>query len=194
MRAVRSSTLLLLLLSCAPLLRAQEGAPPADAKPARETDYTLSFSKAFVQPGNEASVMVLFAQKPGTAAVRKLRATFPFPEKVLSFERMEDAYLSRRAKLRMNAATAAGGKPGEKSLEMVFELPADSQAEFPSGQIATIIFKVSNPAEDQVIRIDPKAWIDERPILPESPNAQVEYGLVKVTQVPVIVGCFFFTH
>jgi hypothetical protein len=173
--------------------RAQEGGPPEE-KPARETDYTLTLSKAFVQPGNEASVMVMFAQKPGTATVKKLRAKLPFASKVLSFERMEDAYLSRRAKLTMKAEPGKGAKADETSLDLNFELPAGSDSAFPSGQIATLFFKVTNPAEDQVIRLNPEAWIDDKPILPDSPDAQVEYGLVKVTQVPVIVGCFFFTH
>jgi hypothetical protein len=183
-----------LLLPLPSLMMAQESGNFADGKPARETDYTLTFSKAFVQPGNEASVMVLFAQKPGVVPVQRLRAKFSFPNKVLSFERMENAYLSRRAKLQMKAAPGPGAKDGEGTLELRYELPADSNADFPSGQIATLIFKVSSPAEDQVIRIDPDAWIDDKPILPNSPDAQVEYGLVKVTQVPVIVGCFFFTH
>lgn len=173
--------------------QAQESGPPEE-KPARETDYTLTLSKAFVQPGNEASVMVLFAQKPGTAAVKKLRARIPFPAKILSFERMEDAYLSRRAKLVMKAEPGKGAKTDESTLELNFELPAGSDAAFPSGQIATLIFKVASPAPDQAIRLNPEAWLDEQPILPDSPQAQVEYGLVKITQVPVIVGCFFFTH
>lgn len=173
--------------------RGQEGRPPED-KPARETDYTLTLSKVFVQPGNEASVMVLFSQKPGTAAVRKLRAKLPFPSKVMSFERMEDAYLSRRAKLVMKAEPGPGAKADESSLDIQFELPAGGDAAFPSGQLATLTFKVTSPAEDQVIRLNPEAWIDDKPILPDSAQAQVEYGLVKITQVPVIVGCFFFTH
>ena len=173
---------------------AQDSGPPEDSKPARETDYTLSFSKAFVQPGNEVSVLVLFAQKPGTPSIKKVRARFPFPSNVLTFERMEDAYLSRRAKLVMKAEQAKGDKASESVLELSFEMPPGSDAAFPSGQISTLTFKVANPAEDQVIRINPEAWIDDQPVLPDSPQAQVEYGLVKITQVPVIVGCFFFTH
>ena len=173
--------------------RGQDAYSPDDAPPPRETDYTLSISKVFVQPGNEVSVMVLFAQKSGTAPVKKLRARFPFPGKVLSYLRMEDAYLSRRVKLQMKAAggQAAGD---EQMLEINFEMPAGGDAAFPSGQIATLFFKVADPAPDQVIRINPEAWIDDQPILPDSPQAQVEYGLVKITQEPVVVGCFFFTH
>lgn len=173
--------------------RAQEAAGMPEDKPARETDYTLSFSKAFVQPGNEVSLMVLFAQKSGVPGIRKLRARFPYPNKVLTFDRMEDAYLSRRAKLQMKAVPGVGSKPDEGTLEIDFALPANGAA-FPSGQLATLIFKAANPAPDQVIRINPEAWIDDQPILPDSPQAQVEYGLVKITQEPVIVGCFFFTH
>jgi hypothetical protein len=194
----RAGSLLAAALLCLTTLlpvpvRAQEGGAPED-KPARETDYTLTLSKVFVQPGNEASVMVLFAAKSGTAPVKKLRATLPFASKVLSFDRMENAYLSRRAKLVMKAEPGKGAQADESTLELNFELPAGSDAAFPSGQIATLVFKVSSPAEDQVIRLNPEAWIDDKPILPDSPEAQVEYGLVKVTQVPVIVGCFFFTH
>lgn len=179
-------------LICA-VARGQDAYSPDDAPPPRETDYTLSFSKAFVQPGNEVSLMVLFAQKSGTGNVKRLRARFPFPGEVLSYVRMEDAYLSRRVKLQMKAAgsQAAGD---EQMLEMNFEMPAGSDAAFPSGQIATLFFKVADPAPDQVIRINPEAWIDDQPILPDSQQAQVEYGLVKITQEPVIVGCFFFTH
>jgi hypothetical protein len=184
---------MLLILATVPS-PAQESGPPEGSTPARETDYTLSFSKAFVQPGNEVSVMVLFAQKSGIPSIKKLRAKFPFPSNVLTFDHMEDAYLSRRAKLAMKADLVKGSTANESILDLNFEVPSDSDAAFPSGQIATLIFKVANPAEDQVIRINPEAWIDDKPIQPDSPQAQVEYGLVKITQVPVIVGCFFFTH
>ena len=174
--------------------QAQEGGDWQDSKPPRETDYTLSLSKAFVQPGNEVSVMVLFAQKPDTPSVKKLRARFAFPSNVLTFERMEDAYLSRRAKLVMKVLQAGGISTNEAALDLIFEMPADSEAAFPSGQIATLTFKVANTAEDQVIRLNPEAWIEGKLVEPESPDAKVEYGLVKITQVPVVVGCFFFTH
>jgi len=183
------------LLVAIPLaVNAQDSGPPEDAEPPRETDYTLSFSKAFVQPGSEVSVLVLFAQKPGTPNIKKLRARFAFPSNVLTFERMEDAYLSRRSKLAMKAEQAKGAKAAESILEVSFEMPPGSDGAFPSGQISTLTFTVANPAEDQVIRINPDGWIDDQPIQPDSPQAQVEYGLVKITQVPVIVGCFFFTH
>lgn len=174
--------------------RSQDAYNPDEAAPKRETDYTLSLSKVFVQPGNEAGVMVLFAAKSGTAPVRKVRARLPFASKILAFERMEDAYLSRRAKLMMKAEPSRGAQADETTLELNFELPAGSDAAFPSGQLATLVFKVSSPAEDQVIRLNPEAWIDDTAVQPDSPQAQVEYGLVRITQVPVIVGCFFFTH
>ena len=182
-----------LLLLCG-AARAQDEYTPEDAAPARETDYALSFSKAFVQPGNEVAILVMFAQKAGTGAVKKLRAKFPFPAKVLTFERIEDAYLSRRVKLGLKAEPGKGDKADESTLDLSFEMPAGSDAAFPSGQLATLSFKVADPAADQVIRINPEAWINDQPVLPDSPQAQVEYGLVKITQVPVIVGCFFFTH
>jgi hypothetical protein len=185
---------LALCVAPGPSVRAQEPGGPPEDRPTRETDYTLTLSKAFVQPGSEATVMVLFAQKPGVAGVKKVRARLSYPAKVLTYERMEDAYLSRRAKLQMKAEHGTAAKPEEAALDLHFELPAGSDAAFPSGQLATLVFKASNPAPDQVIRLNPEAWIDDQPVLADSPQAQVEYGLVKITQVPVIVGCFFFTH
>jgi hypothetical protein len=169
---------------------AQESAPEAEAGP--ETDYTLTFAKVNGQPGTEVSVAVLFARKTGTANVSTLQARLRYPGGVLQYVRIEDAYLSKRVKMQFEGKETPGSG-GENQLDVSFSLP-DSKASFPSGQIATIFFKIADGAPDGVVALPAEASIDGKPVLPDSAQAKVEPGHVNVSKTPVFVSCFFFTH
>ena len=180
-------------LVCAPVA-AQEQHPPGqeEAAPSRETALTLTLNKVIGQPGKEASLPVLFGRRQGAPNMAKLRVRMSYPGSVLKFNRAEDAYLSRRAKLQIQAKEEKGAG-AESVLELNFELP-DPQANFPSGQIATVLFDIAAGAPDQVVPLKPQAWIDGAEILPDSPTAQIEPGEVRVSENPVFMGCFFFSH
>jgi hypothetical protein len=172
-------------------LWAQE--PQAEEQaPARETPFTLSFAKVNGQPGTEVSVPILFARKPDAPNVKSLRARLPYPGPVLAYVRFEDAYLSRRAKLTLQAKDEKTSAT-ENVLEISVELP-DPQTSFPSGQIATLVFKIADNASDQVVAMNPEAWINGEQVKPDSASAQVEAGHIRISQTPVFVSCFFFTH
>ena len=57
-----------------------------------------------------------------------------------------------------------------------------------------IPFNVAADAADQTVPINPQAWIDEKQVMPDSPLAQIEPGHVRISQTPVFLSCFFFTH
>ena len=71
---------------------------------------------------------------------------------------------------------------------------AEPRAQFPSGQLATLFFNIAEGAPEEIVRIPAEAWIDGQPVLPDSPAAKVEPGIVSVTIEPVYLTCFFFTH
>ncbi|HEY7679387.1 MAG TPA: hypothetical protein VIC04_02640 [Terriglobia bacterium] len=174
----------------------QQQHPPSEQEPpppARDTTFTLTLNKVIGQPGKEASLPVLFARKPGAPNVTKLRVRVVYPGSVLKFNRAEDAYLSRRVKLQVQGKEDKG-TGAESVLELSFDLPDPQGSNFPSGQIATVFFDVAAGAADQIVPLKPQAWIDGAEILPDSPAAQIEPGEVRVSQNPVFVGCFFFTH
>jgi len=172
---------------------------PADAQeaaeevPARDTDFTFTLSKVIGQPGNEVSMPVLFGRKPGAANVATLRARVKYPQGALKYKRVEDAYLSRRVKLEVQAKESKSSGT-ESMLEMEFRLPDPQGSEFPSGHIATLSFDIAAGAADQVIHFNPDTWIDGVPVMPDSPQTLIEPGEVRVSVNPVMVGCFFFTH
>jgi hypothetical protein len=181
--------LLLLLAVCgAPQLVAQE--PSESTAPARVTPFTLTLNKIVGLPGQEASLPVLFSRQADAPNLGKLRFTVKYPAAV-QYSKIEDAYLSRRVGMQVEAKEQNSGS--DRTLDVTFSLP-DSGKEFPSGQIATIYFKVAEGTPDQTIPLNPQAWIDGSEILPESASAQIEAGEIRVSQTPVFVICFFFTH
>jgi hypothetical protein len=186
------------------LFAQQNGNAPAPAAqretaPPRETDLTVSISKVNGQPGRVVSVPVLFSRKEGTANLAKLRVRLQYPGKVLKFARLEDAYMSRRVKMAIQSNEQPDPQ-AQSTLELNFEVPAGEASsaqprpQFPSGQIATLFFDIAEGAPEEIVRIPAEAWIDGEPVLPDSPAAKVEPGLVSVTVEPVYLTCFFFTH
>ena len=192
----RRKAVLLSLLAfflCQPILAQERQGGEEGAAPARDTEFTVSFGKVNGQPGTDVSMAILFARKPGAPNVAKLRARVSYSNAVLKFNRIEDAYLSRRAKLRVQAKEETGSG-AENVLEMNFELADPEGANFPSGQIATVYFHVAADAADQIVPMNPQAWIDEKQVMPDSLQAQIEPGHVRISQTPVFLSCFFFTH
>ena len=159
----------------------------------RDTDFTVSLGHVNGQPGTEIKMPVLFGRKPGTPNVTKVRARVSYPASILKFLRIENAYLSQRVKLAA-AGTESRGSGDESVLDLSFELPDPQNTNFPSGQIATITFSIAAEAPDQVVPISPDAWIDEVQVMADSTTAQVQAGQVRISEVPIFVGCFFFTH
>jgi len=191
------------ILGALQLFAQESGSGPAPARqretpPPRETDLTVSISKVNGQPGKEVNVPVMFSRKEGAANLAKLRVRLQYPGKALTFVRMEDAYMSRRVKMALQSKEEPNPQ-GQSVLELNFNLPdigSDGQPrpEFPSGQLATLFFNIAESAPEEIVRIPAEAWIDGQPVLPESPAAKVEPGLVSVTVEPVYLTCFFFTH
>jgi hypothetical protein len=163
----------------------------AEPEPARETPYTLTLNKIVGLPGQEASLPVLFGRKSEAPNLSKLRFRVKYPAAV-QFSKIADAYLSRRVGLQVEAKEENSGG-NDRTLEVNLTLP-DSSKEFPSGQIATIFFTIAAETPDQVIRLNPQTWIDGGEVRPDSPSTQIEAGEIRVSQTPVFVGCFFFTH
>ncbi len=192
----RREAVLLSLLAfflCQPILAQERQGGEEGAAPERDTAFTISFNNVNGLPGTEVSMAILFARKPGAPNVAKLRARVSYSNAVLKFNRIEDAYLSRRAKLRVQAKEETGAG-AENVLEMNFEMDDPEGANFPSGQIATVYFNVAADAADQIVPMNPLAWIDEKQVMPDSPLAQIEPGHVRISQTPVFLSCFFFTH
>ena len=160
-----------------------------DTGEAKDTDFTISLPKVNGQPGTEVSLPVLFSRKTDAPNVTALRVRLRYTGGILKYVRTEDAYLSRRAQMKVQAKELSGSE-----IEMNVELPDPQHTGFPSGQIATIFFKIADGAPDGVIPVPTEAWIDGKQVMPGSATAKVEPGEVSVSQTPVFVSCFFFTH
>ena len=192
--------ILILLLAGSLPLAAQEASPQGtsqgtaeDAPPLRDTPISLTLNKVVGLPDQEVNVPILFARKSGAPNLAQLRMLVSYPGSVIQFDRVEDAYLARRVSLQIEGKeTPAEGD--QRSLTLAFTLPDPQSQEFPSGQIGSIYFKVAAGAPDQIVHLNPQAWIDGDEILPDAPGAQIIPGEVRVSQTPVFVSCFFFSH
>jgi hypothetical protein len=192
MRELRTRCCLLILsLALSLSVAAQETSGEQAA--ARETPITLTLNKVIGLPGQEVSLPVLFARKIGAPDLDELRMRVSYSGAVIQFLRAEDAYLSRRVNLKIGGAEEKGD--GDlRTLEVTFTLPDAESKEFPSGQIAALFFTVATNAPDQVVHLNPQAWIDGAEITPDSPTAQIQPGEVRISQTPVFLSCFFFSH
>jgi len=191
---MQAALLCLLALVVSQPMLAQETAPgETDRVAARDTDFTFSLAKTIGQPGAEVSVAVLFARKTRAPNLSRIRVRVRYPSAVLKFDRVEDAYLSRRVNMRVQGKEDAGNA-SESVLELNLELPEAQTASYPSGQIASVYFKIAADAVDQIVPMIPQAWIDDSEVTPESSVAQIEPGQVQVSKDPVFVSCFFFAH
>ena len=194
MRLVRPKLCaLLVVLMTIPLLAAAQEAAEEGATPARETPMTLTINKVIGLPGEEVNVPVLFARRPGAANVTELRVRLSYPGTVIQFVRTDDAYLSRRVNLQI-VGKEESGSGDERSLELTFTLPDPQSKEFPSGQIGSIYFKVAAGVPDQVVHLNPQTWIDGEAIATDNPTVSIEPGEVRVSQTPVFLSCFVFSH
>jgi hypothetical protein len=178
----------LAVLLSAPAL-AQEDAE--EAQPTRDTPFVLTLGKVIGLPGQVASLPVLFSRKSGAPNVAALRFRFSYPGSAIQFSKIEDAYLSRRVGMQVEAKEESTA--GDRVLEVSIKLP-DPKKEFPSGQIATIFFNVLAGVGDQTIPLNPPTWIDDNEVKPDSSSASIEPGEIRISQTPVYVSCFFFTH
>ncbi|HWP84184.1 MAG TPA: hypothetical protein VNN17_03270 [Terriglobia bacterium] len=192
-RAAAPLAALLLTVAAAFWPLAAAAQEPEAGAPARDTDFTFTLSKVIGQPGFEVSVPVLFGRKAGTRNVGSLRARISYPAAALKFNRIEDAYLSRRVKLEVKA-TESSADPATSALLMEFRLPDPQGTQFPSGHIATLYFNIAEGAADQVIHLNPAVWIDDVQVKENDPQTLIEVGEVRIAKDPVMVGCFFFSH
>jgi len=168
-------------------------APESPAKPEDERDFALTFSRAAGSPGSEIALPVYFTRRPGAANVAKVRVRLTYAGEGVSFKNAEDAYLSRRAGIEIQAKEekASGG---QSVLDVTFTLPNPSEKNFPSGQVAYLHFTVSSDATNATIPLRPELWIDDQAITADSPVARAEEGRLIVTTKPIFVGCFIFSH
>jgi hypothetical protein len=194
MQTLRSELyLLIFILAGLSALPATAQDTAEDKAPARETPITLTLNKVIGLPGQEVNLPVLLARKSGAPNVVSLRIRVNYPGSVIQFNRVEDAYLSRRVNLQIEGREENADR-NLRSLEINFSLPDPQNKEFPSGQIASIYFTVAADAPDQIVHLNPEAWIDGTAIFADHPTAQIVPGEVRVSQTPVFLSCFFFSH
>ena len=170
---------------------AQETPPPAEEAEDNST-FALTFSRAAGAPGSEVALPVYFTRRPGAPNVEKLTLRMSYPKSVVTYDKVEDAYLSRRAGVEIQAEENNSGEQGV--LEITFTLPDSANKDFPSGQIAYLHFTISSEADDQTVHMKPDLWIDEQAVTASNFFARVEEGTILISASPILVGCFFFTH
>ena len=163
-----------------------------DPQDQEERDYSLTFGRTVGMPGQPVAVSVFFTRRTGVSNIHKLRLLLTFPVARLSFDRAEAAYLARRA--RVDLKTVQGGSGDEGTLDLTFTLPADAEREFPNGQIAYVHFTVAEEAVKGGFSLRPELWIEEKPAVGSDLSARVADSRVIISDTPVLVGCFFFTH
>ena len=196
-RTLKTLTLRMLALvlgaSLGQFARAQQ--PPAhepEPQDQEERDYALTFGRTVGMPGQAVAVSVFFTRRAGVPNVRTLRLRLTFPTARLSFDRSEAAYLARRAAIEIR--TLQGGSGDEGTLDLTFTLPPNSDREFPNGQIAYVHFTVSEEAPKGGFSLRPELWIEEKPAAGSDLSVRVADSRVIISDTPVLVGCFFFTH
>ena len=185
---------LLLSVLLVPFGYAQQ--PPTDHGPdsedQEERDYSLTFGRTVGMRGQPVAVSVFFTRRAGVPNIQTLRLRLAFPTARLSFDRSEAAYLARRAGVELE--TLQGGSGDEGTLDLTFTLPPDSEREFPDGQIAYVHFTVTEEAQNGGFSLQPELWIDDQPAAGSDLSARVADSRVIISDTPVLVGCFFFTH
>ena len=187
--------LMLLLLAAGGLAPTQSPAQetPAPAEEAEDNStFALTFSRAAGAPGSEVALPVYFTSRPGAPKVEKITLRMSYPKSVVTYDKVEDAYLSRRAGIEIQAEGNNAGEQGV--LKITFTLPDSADKEFPSGQIAYLHFTISSEAGDQTVHMKPDLWIDEQAVTDSNSLARVEEGTILISASPILVGCFFFTH
>ena len=142
--------------------------------------------------GQPVAVSVFFTRRAGVPNIQTLRLRLAFPTARLSFDRSEAAYLARRAGVELE--TLQGGSGDEGTLDLTFTLSPDSEREFPDGQIAYVHFTVTEEAQNGGFSLQPELWIDDQPVVGSDLSARVADSRVIISDTPVLVGCFFFTH
>jgi hypothetical protein len=168
-------------------------APPAhEGETQEERDYSLTFGRTVGLLGQPVAVSVFFTRRAGVPNVRKLRLRLTFPTARLSYDKSEVAYLARRAGVELQ--TVQGGSGNEGTLDLTFVLPASSTREFPNGQIAYVHFTVPAEAQKGGFSLRPELWIEDKPAVGSDLSARVADARVIVSDTPILVGCFFFTH
>lgn len=135
---------------------------------------------------------VFFTRRAGVPNIRKLRLRLTFPTARLSYDKSEAAYLARRAGVELEAVQ--GGSGNEGTLDLTFTLPASSDRQFPNGQIAYVHFTVASEAQKGGFSLRPELWIEDKPATGSDLSARVADARVIVSDTPILVGCFFFTH
>jgi len=188
--------LLALLLGAwsASLAHSQAPQPPTqhEGETQEERDYSLTFGRTVAMPNQAAAVSVFFTRRTGVPNIRKLRLRLTFPTARLSYDKSEAAYLARRAGVELQ--TVQGGSGNEGTLDLTFMLPASPDRQFPNGQIAYVHFTVPAEAQKGGFSLRPELWIEDKPAVGADLSARVADARVIVSDTPILVGCFFFTH
>ena len=115
-----------------------------------------------------------------------------YPNSVLTYDKVEDAYLSRRAGIEIHTEAKTSGE--QSVLEITFTLPDPAEKNFPSGQIAYLHFTISSDAVDETVTLKTELSIDKKAVTASNSLARVEEVKVLISASPIFVGCFFFTH
>jgi hypothetical protein len=175
------------------LARAQLPEPhEPEAQQQEEKDYSLTFGRTVAMPGQAAAVSVFFTRRASVPNIHKLRLRLTFPTAKLSFDRTETAYLARRAGVEIQ--TVQGGSGADGTLDLTFTLPPTSDREFPNGQIAYVHFTATPEAQKGGFSLRPELWIEDKPAVGSDLSARVADSRVIISDTPILVGCFFFTH
>jgi hypothetical protein len=187
--------LLIVLLSASFGEFASAQQPPEhreESEPQEERDYSLTFGRTVAMPGQPAAVSVFFTRRAGIPNVGNLKLRLTFPTARLSFDRSEAAYLARRAGVELQ--TIQGGSGDEGTLDLTFTLSAESDREFPNGQIAYVHFTVAEQALKGGFSLRPELWIENKPAVGSDLSVRIADARVIISDTPILVGCFFFTH
>ncbi len=199
MRSLNVSWLLLLwVLATGGWVRAQtpvhEAPPPAEETADTEDDseFALTFSRSAGAPGAEVALPVYFTRRPGAPNVGEITVRLTYPNSVLTYDKVEDAYLSRRAGIAIHTEAKTSGE--QSVLEITFTLPDPAEKNFPSGQIAYLHFTIASDAADETVTLKTELSIDQKAVTASNSLARVEEGKILISATPIFVGCFFFTH
>ena len=172
--------------------QAPQGPVTHEEAPQEERDYSLTFGRTVGLLGQPVAVSVFFTRRAGVPNIRKLRLRLTFPTARLSYDKSEVAYLARRAGVELQAVQ--GGSGNEGTLDLTFTLPASSDRQFPNGQIAYVHFTVPAEAQKGGFSLRPELWVEDKPAAGSDLSARVADARVIVSDTPILVGCFFFTH
>ena len=152
----------------------------------QDAPMELSFSRVVVKPGESAALPIyLVSEKTYT---EPFQITLEFTAGELTFQKIETAYLAKKAKWSVSAAAAAHPDKSDKRVLKIAITPGQSSF-FPSGAVAHAHFLVNKNRREGDILLEAALLAP-----PSAPRvASAEPAKITVRSTPVF-GCFFYMH